>query len=131
MPQSCSCSASSEMMRLPSNDIKYIYVDSHDRLWVAISYYGLYCIDQRRNAIRKYDNNQGLTDNNVVTIEEDNEGQLWIGTDNGLFRFDPNTQTFARFDVDENIPSTFTYNSSLFNGRTMFMLTIIINSNRP
>lgn len=113
-------SANSGAVRLPANDIKYIYVDSHDRLWVAISYYGLYCIDQRRNAIRKYDNNQGLTDNNVVTIEEDNEGQLWIGTDNGLFRFDPNTQTFARFDVDENIPSTFTYNSSLFNGRTMF-----------
>ncbi|MBP8936229.1 MAG: response regulator [Prevotella sp.] len=113
-------SANSGAVRLPANDIKYIYVDSHDRLWVAISYYGLYCIDQRRNAIRKYDNNQGLTDNNVVTIEEDNDGQLWIGTDNGLFRFDPNTQTFARFDVDENIPSTFTYNSSLFNGRTMF-----------
>ena len=113
-------SAKSTVNRLPANDIVFIYVDSHDRLWVSISYYGLYCIDEKRNTIRKYDYNQGLTDNNVVAIEEDKDGQLWMGTENGLFRFDPNTQTFARFDVDENIPSTFTYNSSLLNGRTMF-----------
>jgi len=113
-------SASSAMMRLPANDIKYIYVDSRARLWIAISYYGLYCIDEKHQTIRKYDYNQGLTDNNVVAIEEDHKGQLWMGTENGLFRFDSRTQTFARFDVDENISSTFTYNSSLFSGHTMF-----------
>lgn len=38
-----------------------------------------------------------LCDNNVRTICEDNDGFVWIGTQKGLNRFDPETNTFLHF----------------------------------
>ncbi len=36
----------------------------------------------------------GLPDNTVYSILTDNKNHLWLGTDNGLSRFDPVTKTF-------------------------------------
>ena len=39
----------------------------------------------------------------VAAIEEDNEGFLWIGTDRGLFRFDPKTEHFQKYDHSDGL----------------------------
>ena len=39
----------------------------------------------------KYTINEGLSDNEVNTITQDNTGYIWIGTQNGLNRFDGST----------------------------------------
>ena len=36
----------------------------------------------------------GLPDNTVYSILEDNKNHLWLGTQNGLSRFDPVTKNF-------------------------------------
>ena len=45
--------------------------------------------------MRHYDNNAGLSQNNVMCVFQDSKGFMWIGTKNGLNRFDG--QTFKVF----------------------------------
>jgi signal transduction histidine kinase/streptogramin lyase len=42
----------------------------------------------------------------VRGIAEDHEGYIWLATDNGLDRLDPNTGTFTHFRHEENDPNT-------------------------
>ena len=51
-----------------------------------------------------------LSDNNVTAIEEDLEGNLWVATQNGLNRFKPNTQTFARYLHNPDDPESISSN---------------------
>jgi signal transduction histidine kinase/ligand-binding sensor domain-containing protein/DNA-binding NarL/FixJ family response regulator len=106
---------------LPNNEVRYVFVDSHGKLWISIPHNGLYSIDECAKIIKKYDYNNGLTNTSVTSIAEDRSGMLWIGTFNGLFRYDPITELFVRFDEDEDIASVFTYNSSVFYGNKIYM----------
>jgi ligand-binding sensor domain-containing protein len=36
---------------------------------------------------------------------EDNSGNLWISTDNGVFKFYPETERFSHFDLDDGFQS--------------------------
>lgn len=106
---------------LPNNEVRYVFFDSHGKLWISIPHNGLYSIDESAKTIKKYDYNNGLTNTSVTSITEDSSGMLWIGTFNGLFRYDPKTEFFVRFDEDEDIPSVFTYNSSVFYQNKIYM----------
>ena len=49
----------------------------------------------------------------VMAIEGDRLGRLWLSTEEGLARFDPATETFQHFGVDDGLPAAqFTYVSS-------------------
>ena len=47
----------------------------------------------------------GLLDNTVYSILEDNKNHLWLGTRNGLSRFDPVTKTFTNYDYKDGLQS--------------------------
>ncbi len=47
-----------------------------------------------------------LNDNDIRSLYEDNEGVLWVGTNQGgLNRLDPNTNTFTAFTKHDGLPS--------------------------
>ncbi|MBV8866849.1 MAG: hypothetical protein JO210_15750, partial [Acidobacteriaceae bacterium] len=48
---------------------------------------------------------EGLGNLNVNCIVEDRAGFLWLGTENGLFRYDGST--FSKYGRAEGLPSTF------------------------
>ncbi len=66
----------------------------------------------KNKTIKHYGEKEGLTSNQVASISEDSEGNLWIGTLNGLFRYHPDTQSFMRLGEEEGIATTFTYNAA-------------------
>ncbi|MCP4123002.1 MAG: hypothetical protein GY751_14720 [Bacteroidetes bacterium] len=41
----------------------------------------------------------------ILALLEDSAGTLWIGTDGGLTRMDPDTGTFTRFTEKDGLPS--------------------------
>ena len=41
-----------------------------------------------------------LNDNNILSLLEDHEGTIWIGTRNGLNRFDASNNTFRHFNIN-------------------------------
>ncbi|SEI56729.1 Two component regulator propeller [Dyadobacter sp. SG02] len=69
---------------LSGDDIRYIFEDSQRRLWVATAS-GLTCMEFGRKGIRfeVYTVANGLSDNFVTTVAEDQQHNIWIGTKNG------------------------------------------------
>jgi ligand-binding sensor domain-containing protein len=49
---------------------------------------------------------QGLSQNSVNCLLQDRRGFLWVGTENGLNRFDARTDGFQRFLHEPNDPKT-------------------------
>lgn len=106
---------------LPNDQIRYIYLDQHDNLWFATLDAGFFCLNLKSKEIQEYGEQQGLTDSHVTSINEDAEGNLWMGTNNGLFRYHPNTGSFMRFGKDERIASSFTYGANVQKDGIIYM----------
>ena len=81
-----------------------------DRFWVATASSGLHLFDRERGVIAEtYTTKDGLAHNMVWSIYEDNQGYLWLSTEGGLARFDPEAQTFRNYNKRDGFPgNTFT-----------------------
>ena len=77
-----------------------LFVDSKERLWVGSKYNGLYMYDIRSGKDRHFtiDNYPGLSIDNILSIEEDFTGTIWIGTASGIAIYDENNDSFIPFD---------------------------------
>ena len=62
--------------------------------WVATDMGGLNRLDTETGEFRHFLKKDGLADNVVYEILEDERGRLWMSTNNGLSRFDPETETW-------------------------------------
>jgi len=60
-----------------------------------------------RIPFRSFGIGQGLTNLSVLALTQDLDGFLWVGTENGLFRFDGNR--FQQFSLNEGLPGLFVY----------------------
>ncbi|WP_296123742.1 hybrid sensor histidine kinase/response regulator transcription factor [uncultured Bacteroides sp.] len=112
----------SETTSIAANSIRYIYLDSKHHLWFATEYSGVYKLDETSNTVTLYGAANGLTERNIVSIQEDDSGFYWFGTGNGLFRYDAGNETFVRFGREDNLPfMQFNYNAcSAQDGRLYF-----------
>src|SRR6204780_3585361 len=67
------------------NNIFGLTVTTDDTLWVATEGGGL--IRYKDGVFRSFSGKDGLLNDFVRTVYQDSKGQIWIGTDNGLFQF--------------------------------------------
>ncbi|MDE5636428.1 MAG: hybrid sensor histidine kinase/response regulator, partial [Alistipes sp.] len=95
-----------------SSRICYITEDHNGLLWVATSEQGIYTYDAKLNRIvcyRSDDDPASLCSNSVMTFAVDNAKRMWIGTDEGLCRYDFIHDRFVRYPdlklPDSNIKS--------------------------
>ena len=76
------------------------------RIWMGSNGYGMYCEwydkDGKRQ-IKNYTTADGLANNTVKGIVEDNLGMLWIATENGLSIFNPKTEAFSSFSKEDGL----------------------------
>lgn len=73
----------------PEIKINAVFEDRNGDLFVG-SDKGLFKINSF-GVVFKYGLNQGLLETNIVAIQQQNEGHIWVGTSNfGLFKFDGN-----------------------------------------
>ncbi|MBE0682827.1 MAG: GAF domain-containing protein [Anaerolineales bacterium] len=82
------------------NPITALYQDLKGFLWIGVRSNGLYQLDEESNSIKAFttsNNINTLSDNNITSITEDLDENLWVATQNGLNRFKANTETFARY----------------------------------
>lgn len=106
--------AENSPMRIPTNDIKYLYVGSDGIVWITSLTSGFYSLDLNKHKIVSYGTTNGLTSPVVSSMTADGDGNLWLGTFNGLFRFSPKTGLFVRFDNGTMLPSNYTFNAACF-----------------
>ncbi len=99
---------------LRSNSINSIMEDSHGRIWISTDRGGLSRYNKTKDDFTTYGYNEGLPDDIVYKILEDKNGNLWFGTNNGLTRFNPETELVTVFTKTDGLPANeFTYNSAV------------------
>ena len=91
------------------------------KIWLGSNGYGLYCYYYNKVGkaeVKSFTTNQGLANNTVKGIVEDNQGMLWIATDNGLSVFNPKTETFTSFYKNDGLLSAqFYFNGAIRNAK--------------
>ena len=77
--------------------------DTDGRVWFATWGDGLYRYDPKKRSWKHFVNESrdinSITDNQVNCLSIDERNQLWVGTGNGLCRYDPKTDGFIRVSL--------------------------------
>lgn len=90
---------------LPVYSITLLYKDMKDNLWAGSVRGGIFSI--KETYIKTYkeailNNTNGLSEQSVISLYEEKDGKVWIGTDGGgINLYDPSTDKFIHF------PSTY------------------------
>jgi AraC-like DNA-binding protein len=89
-------------------------------LWLGSNGYGLYkrIIDQQtgKETFQVLTTDDGLANNSVKGIVEDQQGHLWITTNNGLSIYDPSTNSFRNYGEQDGLASSSFYWNSAIKG---------------
>jgi len=94
-----------------SPDFRVISTDNKGRVWVGQK--GLYLFDVTKNTFALFSDKVGLSTEFIKGITEDGEGNLWVSTDNGISRINPDTHTFKKFNVADGLQGS-EYESNAF-----------------
>ena len=107
---------------LPSSGVDCVFHDAEGLLWVTMGKSGLYSIPTGENVTvgRCYSQADGLNDTRVKCITEDSDGNLWVGTVSGLYRYMRLQDRFVKVQ-NSRLPHEYTANSASFDGDHILM----------
>ena len=93
---------------LASDNVRVLYRDRKSRLWIGTRDGGLNRWDAvtrraHRGEFRRYTTKDGLPSSVINGILEDDAGLLWISTNRGISKFDPERETFKNYDEDDGL----------------------------
>ena len=92
---------------LSHNYILDIYESSTGEMWIGTFGEGLNCLiafDEYDNArFKRFTKKNGLPNNSVKCIQEDNKGNLWLASNSGLSKFNPRKGTFQNFTISDGL----------------------------
>ena len=104
---------------LSDNYINFIFQDSRQTIWIGTQGGGLNQLllgkeaQGRSAAFRVFKKKPGpansISSDTVLSILEDRQGILWLGTASGLDRFDPASRTFSNFSERNGLPNNWVY----------------------
>src|SRR5690606_26727484 len=87
-----------------------IMQDQEGKIWVGTEGGGVAVLRENESGelslIHHFTHNhhslRTLSNNRVYALYEDRDGMIWVGTGNGLDRYDPSTQSFTHFSTSPN-----------------------------
>jgi signal transduction histidine kinase/DNA-binding response OmpR family regulator/streptogramin lyase len=107
-----------------SNDVVTdVYEDKSGFYWIGTSGGGLNKFDKVNGQFRCYLTKDGLPSDNITGVLEDNNGNLWITTNDGLSKFNPLSESFRNYDIKDGLSSI-----SLTKGRKVKSGEMILGS---
>lgn len=80
-----------------------IIEDRKGRIWVGTTE-GLHLIIDKK-FVKRYTTEHGLPNNVINGILEDDGGNLWMSTNDGIVRFNPDDNTFKKYDTSDGLLS--------------------------
>lgn len=120
--------------------ITCFYEDQNGTLWLGSNGYGIYkrIIDEQGNEqFISYSTTQGLPNNSVRGLLGDINGNIWIGTNNGLSCYHPTENRFINYTKHDGLIDTqFYWNASYRSSHDLLYFgsvggLVAIESNRP
>lgn len=93
--------------------ILWSHMDSSGTFWMSSLTSGLIKLKEKENAgndqpqlnIRRYTTSHGLPCNYIRGYVEDDKQNLWLGTENGLSKFNKQTEVFTNYYVQHGLPN--------------------------
>ena len=104
----------SNLSSLSNDRILCIHEDKKGRFWIGTYGGGLDKLERDEFIFNHYSREDGLPNNAVYGILEDDKGFLWLSTNQGLSKFDPETESFVNYDSRDGIQG------NEFNGNAFF-----------
>jgi signal transduction histidine kinase/ligand-binding sensor domain-containing protein len=96
------------------SDLNSIYKDSRGYVWLGGWNSSLDRLEERSGQFKHYRHNpsdpHSLMSNNVLSIHGDQNGQVWIGQEGGIGRFDPVTDAFWNYRPVPDNPASLANN---------------------
>ena len=115
-------SPSSNACALGSAIITFAACDSHGHVWFTCNGEELQRLDPNDNTVETFGSHSGMAQKNIYSMAEGHNGVLWFGSQEGLFRYDPKSSTFALVR-DSRLLTTYTYNSAISDGDIIYFGT--------
>ena len=91
----------------PGLNNRYVY-DFHDdgeNYWLATYGGGINVINKKTGACNYFTTREGLCSDGLYTLIPENDSVLWLGSTNGLSRFEIGTNRFENFGIEDGIPA--------------------------
>lgn len=88
---------------LPAEKFQHIYKDEEGIYWLATDGAGLIRWDRQNQQWQKFAQEQGLSNNNIYAVYEDNYNALWMSTDYGINRLHKRTYAVHIFLEEDGI----------------------------
>lgn len=86
--------------------IKKFFVDSKKRLWIGTANEGIILYRSNLDNYIPYKIKGGTSSlgaNTITSIHEDYNGEIWVGTQNGIYKYDPQTNQFLYPDFNKKL----------------------------
>ncbi len=97
---------------ISDNTIISLHEGTDGLLWIGTYNGGLNLYDRENNIFRKFIPNELVRESYTIkSIVDDKNGNLWIGTRNGLYIFDKTNHTFKQSAHDANNPNSISQNN--------------------
>ncbi|MEM6347228.1 MAG: two-component regulator propeller domain-containing protein [Bacteroidota bacterium] len=72
-------------------------------IWIGTFNHGLYYLNKADGSFKHYTTEDGLTGNSVFGILKDDDGYIWLSTNNGIARFSPVRETFSSYSYTNGL----------------------------
>jgi signal transduction histidine kinase/DNA-binding response OmpR family regulator len=119
---------------ISSDKVISIQEDKKGRLWFGTIGGGLNKFNRGTGKFKSYTGKNGLPNDVIQGILEDEQGNLWLSTNNGLSKFNPETESFRNYDVNDGLSGNQFYPGACYrakDGEMFFGGTKGLNSFYP
>jgi len=90
---------------LSINSVFCLYEDHSGFLWIGTSGGGLNRLNPQTEKFKVYTIDDGLPNNIIYAILEDNDDNLWISTNYGISKFNITSESFVNYDMNDGLQS--------------------------
>ena len=88
---------------LPEERIHVLQESWEGKIWIGTFSNGLFYFNPENGELEHFTIKDGLPGNSVFGVIEINEQELWLSTNNGLSKFNPQQKTFTNYDLSNGL----------------------------
>lgn len=94
-----------ELKKRIKGAVNSLFLGKNDFLWLGTFGSGLVRVNLKNNQLDIFDTKKGLPNNVVYGILQDRKSHLWLSTNKGLSKFDPDTEGVVNFTEKDGLMS--------------------------
>ncbi len=92
-----------DVQSISSNKISTLCKDNANVLWIGTAGQGLNRLNEAAGTFTHFREKQGLANDYIYEIVSEEAGYLWLSTNKGISKFDPVTESFRNYDVEDGL----------------------------